>query len=161
VIVGLTTGSSWGLIVGLTAGSARADSSGQVTLEGDHIQRLIFENENGHPIERTNPGSSLFLPSGTYRLNEVELAGGYHCYAFLTGEDERFRLTPDRPYQLRVGAPLTPQVKATRRGRVLELDYQLVDAAGRSYSNTLRSDPPQFAVYQDGRPIGSGTFEYG
>jgi hypothetical protein len=44
-------------------------------------------------------------------------------------------------------------------------DYDLLDAAGRSYARSRRGwsrlPAPGFTVYQDGRRIGSGQFEYG
>jgi hypothetical protein len=53
-----------------------------------------------------------------------------------------------------------------RAGRLLKLDYQVLDGDGRKYrrndpSSNDRSHPPQFAIYQGGCQIGSGTFEYG
>ncbi len=71
--------------------------------------------------------------------------------------------TPGEP---QMHKQLTPQVQVTRAGRLLNLDYQLVDASGRSRADELRQQqqrntPPRFTVWQGGREIGSGTFEYG
>ena len=58
---------------------------------------------------------------------------------------------------------LTPHVEATRCGRVLKLDYRL-EGPGQERATVDardRSSPPKFTVCQDGREIGSGTFEYG
>ena len=48
-----------------------------------------------------------------------------------------------------------------RAGRLLTLDYQRLDANGQRAPNPDRDHPPQFAVYQGDRLVGSGTFEYG
>ncbi len=63
-------------------------------------------------------------------------------------------------------AKLTPHVQATRAGRLLNLDYQLLDASGQIRTDQLlqqwpRNTPPKFTIWQDGREIDSGTFEYG
>lgn len=68
---------------------------------------------------------------------------------------------PDKLRQLQAGASVTPTVEVTRRGRILKLDYKLVDAHGQKQSNRQRARPPQFAVYEDGKEIGSGSFRYG
>jgi hypothetical protein len=68
-------------------------------------------------------------------------------------------ISPARP-----AGPLTPQLQATRAGRLLILDYQLLDADG---NNCLRQGldprpaPPRFSIRRDGREIDSGDFEYG
>ena len=58
---------------------------------------------------------------------------------------------------------MTPNVRVQRVGRLLKLDYDLVDAAGRKYVQRGISGavPPKFTVYKDGQSIGSGSFEYG
>lgn len=58
-------------------------------------------------------------------------------------------------------AKLTPTVEASRQGRTLELDYELLDAGGRDISSRDYGDRPEFVIYKNGRQIGSGTFEYG
>jgi hypothetical protein len=60
---------------------------------------------------------------------------------------------------------LTPHVEVTRVGRVLYLDYQLLSESGRNQVREVlqqgRNTPPRVTVWQDGREIASGTFEYG
>jgi hypothetical protein len=58
--------------------------------------------------------------------------------------------------------PLTPRLEVTRMGRLLALDYRLLDGSGTNQVNRdQQPNPPQFIVSQSGREIGSGTFEYG
>ena len=111
------------------------------------------------------PGKSLQLPAGRYRVVRVEVAGDYESSDGVAGEEPWFDLSRDQPCQLVIGAPLFPSVDVTRHGKFLEMNYELVDAAGRKYSfmsqNAPRPDPPQFTVYKNGRMLGSDSFAYG
>jgi hypothetical protein len=66
-----------------------------------------------------------------------------------------------RPAVVQPAGPLRAQVKATRSGRLLQLDYRLLDAAGQRFFERKRGKPPEFSLLLDGREIGSGAFEYG
>ena len=59
----------------------------------------------------------------------------------------------------KTGSRPTPQVTATRQGRVLELNYDLSGANLRDYA--AREAAPQFVVTKAGREIGTGSLEYG
>ncbi len=58
---------------------------------------------------------------------------------------------------------LSPQVRVQRAGRLLTLDFELVDAHGQRHDpgQDRRRHPPTFTVFKDGQPIGNGAFEYG
>ncbi len=56
---------------------------------------------------------------------------------------------------------LTPHVAVTRQGRVLKLDYELLDAHGNKSPTADRDHKPHFRICRDGREIASGNFEYG
>jgi hypothetical protein len=57
---------------------------------------------------------------------------------------------------------LTAKIEARRAGRVIALDYQLLEANGRRHvDRQQREKPPEFTVLQNGSPIGSGVFAYG
>jgi len=58
------------------------------------------------------------------------------------------------------GVP-TSSVTVKRAGRLMMMDYKLLDANGQKSRNPDRTHPPRFAVYQGDRLVGSGTFEYG
>jgi hypothetical protein len=133
----------------------------ELNIVGESIEKLTLEDRAGITRQLSHPGPNVSLPAGQYQVTQVELKDGYRWTADGAGEYESFRLAPGEPYQLRVGAPLNPSVKVTRHGRLLNMDYQLLDAAGRNYSGPERSDPPRFTVFKDGRMIGSGSFEYG
>jgi hypothetical protein len=138
----------------------RADGANcQLMVDGEHIEKLTLMGKNGRVHESDLTGSILFCAPGQYCLQRVVLQGGY-CYE-MRGQPEWFTLSPEEPYHLRGGAPLTSHVDVTRMGQLLELDYRLVDAAGRRYRNMERTAPPRFAIYQDGQEIAGGAFEYG
>lgn len=130
-------------------------------IEGRAIQQLTLANENEEVTALSQPGERVSLPAGKYYVREVELTGGFRCYAFGAGADDWVQVAADQTPVLKVGPPLTPQVHVQRAGRILKLDYQLLDAAGRNYVQRSASDPPRFAVFKDGQPLGSGSFEYG
>jgi len=136
-------------------------STCQLNIDGKFIEKLILDVEGGGTKELARPASSVSLPAGRYRVRQVELEGKYRCSIFAAKKDDWFRLSPNQSHHLKVGAPLTPKVSATRQGRLIEIDYELLDACGRSYSARRRANPPTFAVFKDGQEIGSGTFEYG
>ncbi len=68
---------------------------------------------------------------------------------------------PEEPNVLKAGGPLQPMVTATRHGKILQLGYSLRDRGGESYVSYIRGKLPQFAVYQGGKQIAAGAFEYG
>jgi len=133
----------------------------QLNIAGKFIEELVLVDEAGHTKQLNQPGPSVTLPAGQYRVSQVELKGGFLCTVVGTEESDSFRLTPDEPHELQVGAPLNPNAKVTRQGRLLELDYQLLDASGHNYTNQDRENPPRFTVHKNGQEIGSGSFEYG
>lgn len=67
--------------------------------------------------------------------------------------------------QLQADTLLTPHVEVTRVGRVLYLDYQLLDDSGHNQIREAlqrgHNTPPRLTVCQDGCEIASGTFDYG
>ena len=57
---------------------------------------------------------------------------------------------------------LTAKIEACRAGRVIFLDYRLLEAGGRRHVDRQQPEkPPEFTVLQNGSPVGSGVFAYG
>ncbi len=142
----------------------------ELKIEGHSILSLtlIRMGDASGPVageKHLRPGKSLQLPAGRYYVESVELEGEYQATGPMPGEEQWFELARDKSSQLVIGAPLSPSVSVTRHGKFLEMDYQLVDAAGRSYTfvgrNVPRPEPPRFTVYQDGQVLGSDSFDYG
>jgi hypothetical protein len=130
---------------------------------GKHIKTLSLVDEHGQCPAYRSRGASLLLPPGKYTIQQIDLQGGYSCSLQNFGHPEKpLILAPGKPYRFDIRGPLMPHVTAERAGRLLTMNYQLLDADGRKYLNREHSaKPPQFAVYQGDRLIGSGTFEYG
>lgn len=124
---------------------------------------MVLADENQKPTEFAKPGETVSLPAGRYFVREVELTGGFQCYCWLGDDDDWITLPASPPPVVKVGAPLTPQIQVERSGRLLKLDFQLVDAAGRGYSPKDEDAvaPPKFTILKNGQTIGSGSFEYG
>lgn len=135
----------------------------ELRIEGHSIASLRLESQGASPKTFVPPDKILHLPAGTYRVERVKLEGGYEASSSL--DNAWFSLASDQPHTLRAGAPLSPTVRVTRQGRYLQLNYELIDAAGRSYLQSnrgpARSPAPRFSVWVDGREIGSGSFRYG
>ena len=140
-----------------------ASSDCQLRIEGRGIERLALAAASGEVINLSQPGEFVSLAAGTYWVREVELTGGFRCYSWLADDDNTVQVAAGKTAVLRVGPPLTSQVRVRRAGRLLNLDYELVDAAGRNYvrRGSESAAPPKFTVFKDGRPLGSGSFEYG
>ncbi len=137
------------------------DVAGQLEIKGKLIEKLVLESDTGDVRQIDQPGTSVTLPAGRYRLREVHLKGGYRCRRYPPPDEEWLALSPEEPCPLEVGAPLRPQVEVARWGRFLRMDYEVRDAGGRSYIGRDLANPPQFAVFLGDRKIGSGSFEYG
>ncbi len=127
------------------------------------VNLMLIEKTRSSGVQFDNPGESVQIRAGTYRIERAVLKDDYE-WEFQPGQrQDWFEVTPSGPNELVVGAPLYPTVNATRHGGFVQLDYDTVDGAGRSYRKTgARSGtPPTFTVYKDGEEIGSGSFEYG
>lgn len=147
-----------------TATTAVETRECQLNIEGQAIERLtlVDAGEKETAIER--PGKSISLPAGKYRLRDVELQGGFSCHEYFASDDDWIHVAAGQSAVLKAGAPLTPRISVKRSGRVLTIDHELADAAGRTYTpgtENRRAKPPAFTVFKNGQTIGSGSFEYG
>jgi len=138
----------------------------QLILEGKHIERLTLADERGRLVKFTHPEPSVSLPAGRYQMREIVVEGGYFAQLRfdLPSEIDRNQLTlsPDKPCDPKIGAPLKPHLIVNRSGNLLTLDCRrLCDGDGREYSSRGGALPPQYAIYQGDREIASGTIKYG
>jgi len=135
----------------------------RLDLDGGHVVFLKFVSKRGSTLTSENPGKVVYLPPGEYAVAEVKLEGDYTHQRQGERPSDFFELSPDRPHTLQVGTPLSPSTKVARQGTLLNLDYQLIDAAGRVYQRPRDYDSPRsrFTVYLNDQPIGSDAFEYG
>ena len=152
----LTAGASVGL-----AQTAQPDK-GELKIEGTHISRLILERQDKHREEWSNLSGSISVPVGTYRVQQIELQGGYSYASAGEADLSRITISPDQPAVLKAGGPLRPAVRTERRGRVLVLNYELVGIGSEKYRPVpTPQGPPSFTIYKGDRAIASGQFQYG
>ena len=135
-------------------------ATGELKLEGKHIQKLVFQYKGGKTETFAYPGESIKLSAGEYQLREVHLEGGYVSrLGIATGGWKT--VDKDKPTVLKVGAPLKQTVRAQRRRNLLFLNYELLGVGGGNYVQAQRAKPPQFAIYSGYKKIASGKFEFG
>jgi hypothetical protein len=127
---------------------------------GKNVEHLLLLDEKGQSVVYERRGSSMFLWPGRYVIQEIQLQGGYSARGN-GGPAYRLTLARGKPGRFDVGTSLQPTVGVKRAGRLLRLDYLLLDADGRRYRGGNAKDPPRFAVYQGENKIASGAFEYG
>ncbi len=132
---------------------------GELTIEGEHIERLVLRNQNGKTERINDPNGIIELPIGEYFLLESHLEGGYICLGNMA--DIRVTVTENEPAVLKVGMPLKQILEVNRQGRILELNYKLVGLAGESYIDNQRNKTPGFTIHKGNKIIDSGKFEYG
>ena len=135
----------------------------RLNVEGGAIERLTLVDASQRVSQFERPAKSVQLPAGKYWVQQVELKGGFSSRGY-HGSDDGMEVAAGQSPVLKAGAPLTPRVRVNRTGRLLTLDYELVDAAGRNYvcSRPDRlAKPPTFTVLKHGQTIGSGSFEFG
>ncbi len=142
---------------------------GEVALTGKSIQRVVlWEHQAKEPytVVLDRPQPRVRVPVGTYNRYWVALrerATQAFCDYRDWGRPKPLTITATNPRALPMGGPLTNWVAVQNQGRALIFDYQLQGAGGRYRlaGPVDRSKPPELAIYQKGKPVGSGKFEYG
>jgi hypothetical protein len=147
----------------------RPASAGNGTLEiaGKGIEKLVLSGPRaGQEQNLDRPGPSVSLPAGQYSVKQIVLQGSFEGLRPVRPgsfpDIVQFTIAPGQSYRLKIGTPLTSTVTVKRRGSVLRLDYEMVDAGGWKYSpRGGRQDPPRVNIYQGDELVGSGSFKYG
>jgi hypothetical protein len=160
ILILLSIGAAIDLRAAEQAG-AKDSAVGELKLEGQHIERLVLRRKDGQNEHFNDPGEMLTLPVGQYHVMESHLSGGYTCFQGPGPNAQWITVRENEPALLKVGAPLKRTLQATRRGKVLVLDYKLLGAGGESYTNRDRSKPPTFTIYRGDKQVASGKFEFG
>ena len=147
----------------LIQASAASTETGELRIEGKHIERLVLIDRRGTKRVFSEPGAGVVLPAGDYHLHEVALQGGHTCRADQAPADLQVTVRPDVVAALKVGAPLRHGVKIKRQGPVMTLDYELIGQGNERYSmNPTGNDRgPSFAVYKGDEKVAAGDFEFG
>ncbi len=149
------------LAVLVGAGSAGADEDrGELQLEGEHIIRLVLARDDNHTEEWIDPGSSISLPVGTYRVRELVLVGDIAVQGPIALKD--IVVTKTTQAVLKAGGPLQQKIDVKRQGCMLVFSYRLTGIGGEVYRPPGRQEQRgRFTVYRGQKVIGQGAFEYG
>ena len=120
-----------------------------------------------YAVVMDQPGAVMQVPVGSYGPCRVQLKqGGAEAYRELAGSggseaQNATKVSAGKPATLVAGGPLTNSVTVSRRGRTLNLGYQLLGAGGESYRLLGARQEPEFAAYRGGQKIASGRFQFG
>ena len=148
--------------IGSGQAEAQKNPLGTLKLAGKPITSLKLRRAEGGQIEEfRRPEGSIELPLGEYRVQEVQLEGGYTYYASVGPGRHQGPVVVGQQETLTVGAPLKQTIKIERQGRVLTMSYALLGAGGEQYTGGDRSSPPRFRIYRGDTEIASGEFEFG
>ena len=142
-------------------GISYSEEFGTIRLEGEHIERLVLHRKDGPTQRFDHPGTTIRLPVGEYRLEDVRLKSGYN-FRRRTSTYHWMTVTQDKPATFKVGAPLKQTMKIERQGPVLLLNYELKGVGGETYYSVAnRGKRPIFTVLKGDKEMGSGRFEFG
>jgi hypothetical protein len=142
-------------------GSAPESATCRLNIRGSGVEAVTLVDENYNRQQFQHPGAHVSLPPGRYHVEEIKLQSGLECHVYPFSDDVWFTLSPDKPHDLPLGAPLKPEVAVTRQGRIVMLNYKLRGVGGYEYVSSNRNRPPQFTVYRGERMVGSDDFQYG
>jgi len=130
------------------------DTKVELKLEGQFIERLVL-----WPTQTfENPGQTIDVAPGKYRVKEVRLKGGY-IYRYRV--DTLIEVDTNEVASLKVGGPLRQKLTVQRRGGCLIVGHELLGVGGEKYPPNANRRPPGFTVYRGAKKISSHKFEYG
>jgi hypothetical protein len=133
---------------------------GRLLIQGEGIQRLVLEGRSGVARTITTPGAMVELPADEYRLQQVELTGGFKWQLRGVAAEPWVKVGGEASARLFVGAPLRSEVQVQPGGGCLNMSYRLVDCEGRDYLNS-KAPAPRVTVYKGDRELTSQTLKYG
>ncbi len=93
--------------------------TGKLAINPEYIERLVLVDDQGHRKEFDKPTETLNLPPGRYRLQQVNLTGGYQCYAFTEQGLEWITVSPNEPANLKL-IPNTSSVLSSPTTRAIK-----------------------------------------
>ena len=141
----------------------------EVALSGQFIQRVVLREHQAkvpYTVVLDRPEPKVKVPVGTYNKYWLALKAK-DTEAFCDHRDwswpKPLTIKAGEAGVLRMGGPLTNWVTVAARGRTLTFEYRLLGAGGRYRlaGAVDRSKPPQVAIYQNGKVVASGKFEFG
>ena len=147
------------LVVGV--GSAGAvEGMGLLEIDGLGVEKIeLIREGQKEEITVDQFAEPVELAVGRYQVYYIGLVQRHYTY----GDGDMFvEVREGETCVFKAGGPLTHSVKVNgRRGRFLELGYELKGVDGRDYRTSHPRYVPQVEVYKDGKRIGGGVFEFG
>ena len=134
--------------------------TGRLVVTGEHVARLVLRRPGGARVEIPNPAAGVDLAVGTYDVYEIELEGGLFSRPLLDTSPDPVIIIPGEQTTLNVGAPLRQIIALQQDGRVLYLEYFVLDALGNRYQPRFVGPEPRFDVFRGDKKIGGGTFQH-
>ena len=148
------------LAVVLVGSVSAVEGMGLLQIEGVGVERIVLIRE-GKEEEFTLKyfDEPVELAVGKYQVWKIGLM---HCHYTFGRRDMFIEIREGETCVFKAGGPMTHSVKVNgRRGRFLELGYEMKGIDGRGYRTSHRRHLPKLEVYKDGKRIGGGLFEYG
>ncbi|HCO96331.1 MAG TPA: hypothetical protein DIU00_20730 [Phycisphaerales bacterium] len=132
----------------------------ELKLEGEDIRLLVLQSGNEKQTFE-EPGKSIMLEPGTYKISQLLLKSGLVHFPSRGGTPlGPIQVGPDEPAFLKAGGPLEQRIIVQRKGQLLTMDYRLVGAAGEGY-RFERVHRPAFTIYKGDKEIASDKFQFG
>ena len=137
---------------------------GELKISGAMVERVMLKG-GPYLVVVFKPDTVVRVPAGRYGEFEVWLKQG-DAVAHRDEVGGRLTIDASKSATLAAGGPLTNSVSVRRRGKFLDLSYQLVGASGEAYQlvprdRTQPAQPPEFTIYRGDRKIASGKFQFG
>jgi hypothetical protein len=137
---------------------------GELNVAGTSVQRVVLKG-GPYVVVVDKPEATVRVPAGSYSQLHVWLKQG-EAEAYRNVVGGRLTIDTKKPAVLVAGGPLTNSVSLRRRGKYLDLSYQLIGAGGDVYQlgqqdRTKPAQPPEFAIYRGERKLASGKFQFG
>ena len=134
--------------------------TGRLVVTGEHVTRLVLRRPGGARVEIHNPAGGVDLAVGTYDVYEIELEGGLFSRPLLDTSPDPVTIAAGEQTTLNVGAPLRQVIVVEQDGRVLYLEYFVLDALRNRYQPRFVGSEPQFDVFRGDKKIGGGMFQH-
>ncbi len=128
-----------------------------LAFEGQFVSRLLLREEDSNNYGLVEwPVAAMRIPQGRYTPYRVDLLDSFSGYPRDTARVDIVDGT-----LLKTGGPLRHDIAIARSGAQLNMHYALRGVDGTEYSADHQHEPPGVAIYQGGRLLASGNFEYG
>jgi hypothetical protein len=138
---------------------------GELKLTGKYVNRLVLTRDSNPSLTVVldSPGRLEKVPRGVYHFGLTLKQGTTEAHRQMYGpaSGRQIVVGGTTAAVLADGGPLTNSVTATRGGKDLRLNYQLLGAGGQAYELQGQRKEPEFAIYRGDKLLASGKFQFG